>query len=66
MIARLEKSGELVDLVGHDWSCILTARVGKQDFVYLPEQDVIAARPERWASASLASGLVERDRFVFA
>ncbi|MEU8540285.1 alpha/beta hydrolase [Streptomyces sp. NPDC048717] len=27
LIARLERVGEPVDLVGHDWGCILTARV---------------------------------------
>ncbi|MBQ0891413.1 alpha/beta hydrolase [Streptomyces sp. RM72] len=27
LIARLEQVGEPVDLVGHDWGCILTARV---------------------------------------
>ncbi|MFC7644742.1 alpha/beta fold hydrolase [Streptosporangium lutulentum] len=27
LISRLEEVGEPVDLVGHDWGCILTARV---------------------------------------
>jgi pimeloyl-ACP methyl ester carboxylesterase len=27
LVARLERVGEPVDLVGHDWGCILTARV---------------------------------------
>src|SRR4051812_19074423 len=27
LVERLERVGEPVDLVGHDWGCILTARV---------------------------------------
>ena len=68
LIGRLEEVGEPVDLVGHDWGCILTARVAslRPDLVrtWAGGNGPISARYVWHPLAKIWQDPVEGDRFM--
>ncbi|GAA2829895.1 alpha/beta fold hydrolase [Nonomuraea rubra] len=68
LIDRLEQVGEPVDLVGHDWGCILTARVAslRPDLVrtWAGGNGPISARYQWHPLAKTWQDPVEGDRFM--
>ncbi|MEV4217075.1 alpha/beta hydrolase [Nonomuraea sp. NPDC049725] len=68
LISRLEELGEPVDLVGHDWGCILTARVAslRPDLVrtWAGGNGPISARYTWHPLAKIWQDPVEGERFM--
>ncbi|MFD5721748.1 alpha/beta fold hydrolase [Streptomyces sp. NPDC127036] len=68
LIERLEEVGEPVDLVGHDWGCILTARVAslRPDLVrsWAGGNGPVSAQYEWHPLAKIWQDLVEGDRYM--
>ncbi|GAA3467460.1 alpha/beta fold hydrolase [Nonomuraea roseola] len=68
LISRLEEVGEPVDLVGHDWGCILTARVAslRPDLVrtWAGGSGPISPRYVWHPLAEICQDSVEGDRFM--